>query len=773
MKRICSLITTLILLVQVSLAQDAPKFSANLKAANQSIAPGGRTELLLEIKIAEPWHIYDPILLGTGLPTTIEITTSLPATVGAWRFPPPALGESVGQEYLEHSGQIRVVAPLTLDTGAVPGRPLRIDAKISALACKEMCLPVSASTALEIPVTRETGASANDELFKQAHEALSPTLAEAPSIKGSEVKISADKLEPGVDGELIAVIRVEKGMHLQDRNPGVEGLIPARLLIEKAAGLEFVEEKDQIWPKPHVRDLQHVGKVNEQAGEFKIRAPFKIVDEDFVTDQSGVRVLFQYQACDDAGQCLPPEMAAGVAYFDHASRITTGDSATTTDRSSETSAADTKTIPATIFSEEELSATVPEYTEAAWADGIPWRPWRPGLPEALSRAGYMVYVDFTATWCLTCQSNKKLVLETDGIRAKMRELRVVPLKADFTNRDPQMLIEIKKHGNPTVPMNLVYAAGTPETPGKLPTVLTASIVREALDDPSAFVNRTETNLLLILIAGFLGGLILNVMPCVLPIISIKILSFVQQAGEDPRRVFRLGLAFCAGIMVWFWFFALLSAQGNIPWQYPEVVIGLGSIIFVFSLNLMGVFELILPGAAAGKLDEFAGREGYLGAFLKGLLATLLGTACTAPLLAPAMGYALTQPWHVGFVIFTAAGAGMATPYLLLSAKPAWLKFLPKPGMWMVTFKQASGFVLLATAVWLLWILADQIDGKGVVWTVAFWGFLALAAWMMGKISPAWSGGGRLAMWTASIAVVLLGFYFCYFVMYEWTARTSV
>ena len=157
-------------------------------------------------------------------------------------------------------------------------------------------------------------------------------------------------------------------------------------------------------------------------------------------------------------------------------------------------------------------------------------------------------------------------------------------------------------------------------------------------------------------------------------------------------------------------------------------------------------------------------------FWLSLLATLLGTACTAPFLAGAMAYALTQPAATVFIVFSAAGLGMASPYLLLSARPGWLRFIPRPGPWMVTFKQAAGFVLLGTVVWLLWILAAQLDGEGVVWTVAFWGFLALAAWMLGTIKLTWRPGRRATVWAASVAVAALGFYFCYFWMYDWAAR---
>lgn len=293
--------------------------------------------------------------------------------------------------------------------------------------------------------------------------------------------------------------------------------------------------------------------------------------------------------------------------------------------------------------------------------------------------------------------------------------------------------------------------------------ISVASVTSGSDSPPA---TTAMALPLVLVFALLGGLILNVMPCVLPVISLKVLSFVQQGGEDPRRVLKLGLVFCAGIMVWFWLFAALSAFGQLPLQHAPVVVAISSVVFVFALNLFGIFEVLLPGSAAGKLDAIASREGYVGAFFKGFLATLLGTACTAPFLAAALVYAATQPLAISLIVFTAAGFGMAAPYLLLAANPAWMRFVPKPGMWMVTFKQASGFVLLGTAIWLLTIVADQLGASGVVWTVGFWSFLGLAAWIVGKIKPTWESGSRVAGWSAAAAVALAGGWFSFGVMYE-------
>ncbi|MCC7292295.1 MAG: thioredoxin family protein [Phycisphaerales bacterium] len=276
----------------------------------------------------------------------------------------------------------------------------------------------------------------------------------------------------------------------------------------------------------------------------------------------------------------------------------------------------------------------------------------------------------------------------------------------------------------------------------------------------------DGSILLYLLFGFLGGLILNVMPCVLPVISIKILSFVQQAGEDRGRVLRLGLSFCAGIMAWFWVFACVTLFWTPPLQNPGVVIGLTAIMFVFGLSLFGVWEMNLPGFAAQAAGDATEKEGYGGAFMKGLLATLLGTACTAPLLAGALSWASTQPKVVAFAVFTAAGVGMALPYFLLSANPGWMKFLPRPGNWMITFKQFMGFLLVGTAVWLLMTVAAQLGGPGVVQTVSFLTFLAVSCWMIGKIGHGWSIGRQLRTWLAAAAVALLGGWFSFAYLYN-------
>jgi len=285
-----------------------------------------------------------------------------------------------------------------------------------------------------------------------------------------------------------------------------------------------------------------------------------------------------------------------------------------------------------------------------------------------------------------------------------------------------------------------------------------------------------------MVMGLLGGLILNIMPCVLPVISIKVMSFVQQADEEPRRVFRLGLTFAAGIVVSFWFLAaailgiqhftgLTQSWGGVLFQRPVFLITMIGVVFVFALSLLGVFEVVLSSGASTRLAGAADREGFGGAFMKGVLATLLATPCTAPLLAPAISLALVSPVATTWALFTSVAIGMALPYVLLTAKPAWMKHLPKPGNWMVTFKQLMGFLLLGTAVWLLWILGKLMGADAVVWTVAFLGFLGLACWLYGKVSFTWPAGRRWLAYAGSVLIACYGGWLGYGAV--WDAAPSV
>ncbi len=281
-----------------------------------------------------------------------------------------------------------------------------------------------------------------------------------------------------------------------------------------------------------------------------------------------------------------------------------------------------------------------------------------------------------------------------------------------------------------------------------------------------------------LLYAFIGGLILNVMPCVLPVISLKILGFVNQSKESPARVRLLGMLYGAGVVVSFLVLAgvvigVKSAGELASWgmqmSNPQFVVLLTVLIMLVALNLFGLFEVTLGsvGAAAGSV---ATREGAGGAFFNGVLATVLATPCTAPFLAPALGFAFTQTAAVIVLMFVTVALGLALPYVVLSWNPRLLRFLPKPGPWMERFKVAMGFPMLATGVWLFTVSIEYYGGR-VLWFGIFLIVIAMAAWVFGEFFQRGTGRRGLALGIAG-ALTLGGVVFGLEGQMQWRTPTD-
>ena len=263
-----------------------------------------------------------------------------------------------------------------------------------------------------------------------------------------------------------------------------------------------------------------------------------------------------------------------------------------------------------------------------------------------------------------------------------------------------------------------------------------------------------------LLYAFVGGLILNVMPCVLPVIALKILGFVGEARSDPRHVRKLGLIYALGVLVSFLVLAGMvigvKAAGHragwgMQFSNPQFVVVLTVLITLVALNLFGLFEVNLGGRALNAAGLLASRKGASGAFFNGVLATVLATPCTAPILGQALGFAFTQRAPVIVVMFLTVGFGLALPYIVLSWQPAWLRLLPKPGPWMEKFKIVLGFPMLATAIWLLSLIPAYF-GQRAWWLGIFLVIVALAAWVYGEFVQRGRNRRGLAL---AIAVALL------------------
>lgn len=242
--------------------------------------------------------------------------------------------------------------------------------------------------------------------------------------------------------------------------------------------------------------------------------------------------------------------------------------------------------------------------------------------------------------------------------------------------------------------------------------------------------------------AMLGGLILNLMPCVLPVVSLKVMSFVKMAGDSRIEMIKQGVSFTLGVLVSFWILAALlvglQATGQaVGWgfqlQDPLFIAALALLFTLLALNLFGVFELGTSlASAAGSASIDSKAKGYRSSFLSGMFATAIATPCTGPFMGSALGYAIGQPAYISFLIFTALGLGMSLPYLLIGFFPSCIRWLPKPGAWMESFKQFLGFLMLATVIWLLWVFNGQTSELGLFVMLFALLTVSIGAWVYGR-----------------------------------------
>jgi thiol:disulfide interchange protein len=277
-----------------------------------------------------------------------------------------------------------------------------------------------------------------------------------------------------------------------------------------------------------------------------------------------------------------------------------------------------------------------------------------------------------------------------------------------------------------------------------------------------------------LLLAFLGGLILNLMPCVFPVLGIKVMGVVSHAGGDRRNVAMHGLMYTVGVLISFWALAgvlmLLRAGGHeLAWgfqlQSAAFVFGLAVVMLIFALSLSGVFEFGTRIMGAG--SQVMAGHGLGSSFFAGALATLVATPCSAPLLAPALGVALVVSAIASFFIFSAIALGLALPYLLLSLFPRAVALLPRPGRWMETFKQLMAFPLYATVGYFIWILAGQTSDNGLLMALLGLTLIAMAVWLHGRNSQRPSNVSRVPMsFVLSAVLFIAGLYM------GWPVRTA-
>ncbi len=299
------------------------------------------------------------------------------------------------------------------------------------------------------------------------------------------------------------------------------------------------------------------------------------------------------------------------------------------------------------------------------------------------------------------------------------------------------------------------------TTGGLAVAAMADAAEQARRAPTAAQSAGAIGLRGAVLFALLGGLLLNLMPCVFPVLSLKVLSFVERGAGDASVARKHALVFAAGVVATFWALALvllaLRAGGaSVGWgfqlQSPMVVALLSLLLFALGLNLAGVFEV---GMAFTRLGAVGQGEGYRDSFLTGALAVVVATPCTAPFMGAALGYALVQPPVVGMAVFTSLALGLALPYVVLAWSPPLMRRLPRPGPWLETFKQALAFPLFATVVWLLWVFGQQTSMNAIALMLLMLTLLAFGGWMLGRAQSRLGKAVSGAIVFLSVAVTVL------------------
>ena len=347
--------------------------------------------------------------------------------------------------------------------------------------------------------------------------------------------------------------------------------------------------------------------------------------------------------------------------------------------------------------------------------------------------------------------------------APLRDVTLSPGMVQITHEQARRF----RVENDSIPGVLAVTGANGDTQGYLVSAIPASAAN--LSSVTAFAANGSASgdgtggpgLLSVIFFALAGGLILNLMPCVFPVLSLKVLSLASK-GQSAVSEQRLhGVAYTAGIIVTFMLLAsiliALRAGGEaVGWafqlQSPWFVSLLIFLFFSFGLSLSGVFEFGTSFMGLG--NNLASKSGYKGSFFTGVLATAVASPCTAPFMGAALGFALSQSWLVAMLVFFFLGLGMALPFLVLSFSPALMKFMPKPGAWMNTFKEFMAFPMYATVLWLLWVLGNQVGVNGMAIVVGACILLAFGLWLLQKrtvVGPFWRNANAVM---ATIAIVI-------------------
>ncbi|MEN9845270.1 MAG: hypothetical protein RIS36_417 [Pseudomonadota bacterium] len=551
-----------------------------------------------------------------------------------------------------------------------------------------------------------------------------------------EVRLVADQqtLTPGSSFRLGVHFKPEPGWHIYWKNPGDSGLAP-RFAWESSGG---VAVDAPLWPYP--KKISVGPLVNYGYDEVLLPFPATFSTPPPRATTTTVTVSMQYLVCKD--ECLPGDAQLELT-------LPISKTASAPSEYARLFAIAQKNIPATL---DRVSIAVEEQQDHIIVALIPLEPrffpaaitFFPEDPRVISNS-----------------ATQDVSLDSGALRVSLKR---DPNRRDAIQRLRGVLFSSQGWSESGEPKAI--AIDTNPDGGQIYDAQHAA--RDA-NTPPTYPGGDTVSFFAAIFFAILGGLVLNIMPCVFPVLSIKILGFIEQAGHEPRKIKAHGIAFSAGVVVSFWILAgillVLRAGGEqLGWgfqlQSPAFVAAM--IFILFTLGFLFLSEIALGTS----IQRIAGKAKisttYAGSFCNGALATAVATPCTGPFMGSALAATLTLSAFENLLIFTALGVGMSLPYLLIAFKPALLERLPRPGAWMESFKQLMAFPLFASVVWLARVFARQmgLEAAGLHLVAdLLWGLLTvgLAFWLVLRARKASSPVTQRILRTLALALFVVGF----------------
>jgi thiol:disulfide interchange protein len=691
--------------------------------------------LFISAEVAPGWHIYS-ITQSPGGPlrTKLKISDSPNYKLaGEFKALQPAVVHHYDDIYPklpveEHQGRVTWAAPIDFPKTADLNK-LEIAGAVNAQACKTDCLlPEDYKFVAKLGTIKPADAEALEKLLKSTQVATGDAAkpADAKSTVPNESKSGA----PPVTGTsptqtAPGVARYKSSMSQITLSGKVE---PATVSPGSIAKLVITAEPDKDW---HVYALAEKDPVDgskptlivlTQTGGFRFRTPQSSrapLETPTTSNQSGKSLTYDRPVSWTIELAVPKEAKPG-------NYSITG-----------------------VIGYQSCNATTCLPPIAAWFDGAVMVGTGTTGTTATSTASPLLFRDGKYS------EASKLADQAAGQAAPPTGGSVGP--STMNNAPPST----SQTSDPPPDANLAQSATHIAIPAD-DTPFPQLKIRE-------FNSGVNQSFVIVLVLALAGGFILNFMPCVLPVIGLKLLSFVEQSHHNRRHVLALNLWYSAGLMSVFMVLAVLASaaslglgKDNLAWgeQFNSAAfnIVMCGLVFAMALSFLGVWEIPIPGlVGSGKTAELATQEGAAGAFTKGVLSTVLATPCSGPLLGTVFGFTLKQPPEITFAVFGCIGLGMASPYLVIGAFPKLIRFLPKPGAWMDTFKHIMGFVMLGTVVYLFTFLGSKFVVPTFGMLVGIWA----GCWWIGRVSLTAEIGTKMRAWiggtAAAAAVVFVSF----------------